>query len=130
VPWGLLADFVVCLHLAYVAFVIVGEALILVGWWRGWAYVRNPWFRLVHFACIALVAAEALLDVVCPLTTLEDELRRRGGESVDQASFVGRLASRLLFYEAPPSVFTACYVAFGLLVLLTLVACPPRWRRG
>jgi hypothetical protein len=128
-PYGTLADFVVAIHVAYVSFVIFGLPLIWIGQWRHWAWVRNRWFRLAHLLAIAVVALEALFGIECPLTVWERDLRTLAGQTVDEATFVGRLLHDLLFYDAPPWVFTICYVAFALVVLSTLLLAPPRWRR-
>ncbi len=122
-----LADAVVAVHFAYVAFVVVGMLLILVGLGLGWRFVRNFWFRSVHFLTIAVVAAESLGGIVCPLTIWEARLREAAGESVVSGSFLGRWAHRLLFYTGPEWVFTTAYCLFGLLVVLTLLLAPPRW---
>lgn len=122
----LLADVSVVAHLGYVLFVIVGLAVILVGAARGWGWIRNVWFRLVHFLAIGLVAAEAILGVPCPLTTLENSLREKAGETVYPGSFIGYWAHELLFYDLPNWVFTVVYCLFALVVLLTLVLVPPR----
>ena len=63
-----LADAVLVLHFAYVAFVVLGMAAILAGIALGWQWVRNFWFRGVHFLMIAAVAVESLLGILCPLT--------------------------------------------------------------
>jgi polyferredoxin len=61
------------------------------------------------------------LGIACPLTIWEDRLRGRQIAT----GFIERWIDRLLFYEAPAWVFTAAYVAFAALVLLTWVAVPP-----
>jgi hypothetical protein len=128
-PYRLLADLVVVVHFAYVAFVVVGFLLILLGIVLRWGWVRNFWFRLVHFVAIAIVAAQAVGGLTCPLTTWENQLRRAAGETVREGSFMGRLAHDLLFYNGPPWVFTLSYCLFGAAVLLTLILAPPRWPR-
>lgn len=124
-----LADAVVVLHLAYAAFVVGGFAAILAGWALGWGWVRNLPLRIVHFAAIALVGAEALLGWVCPLTELEYRLRLAAGAHAAPGAFIARLAARLLYYDFPAWVFTTAYAALTLLALVLLVACPPRRRR-
>src|SRR5262245_48484419 len=114
--YRLLADVVVAVHVAYVAFVVVGQLLILAGVARGWRWVRNPWFRLAHLAAILIVAAEALLDIDCPLTIWEHQLRVRGGQATAGGTFIGDLLHRLIFYDFPPWVFTTAYVAFAAVV--------------
>jgi hypothetical protein len=123
------ADLVVTFHFSYIAFVVFGLLAILLGLAFGWQWVRNPWFRVAHLVAIAIVAAQALLGIVCPLTTLEKALRVRGGQASYPGAFIGHWAHRLTFYEAPPWVFTTCYALFGLAVLATFVLAPPRWRK-
>jgi hypothetical protein len=45
VIYRLLADAVLLVHTAFIAFVLFGLIAIVAGWWRGWAWVRNGWFR-------------------------------------------------------------------------------------
>ncbi len=128
-----LADVVVVLHAAYVLFAIAGLLAVLVGGVLRWSWVRNPWFRWIHFFFIAIVVAESVFGVQCPLTVWEDDLRRAAGEDVTQGTFIGRWAHELLFYDAPDWVFTTIYCLFGAVVLGVMVLVPPRWppiRRG
>ena len=121
-----LADIVVILHGAYVAFVLFGLVAVFVGFLLRWGWVRNIWFRLIHLAMILIVAFEALMGILCPLTTLENYLRNQAGETVRSGSFMGQAVHELLFYEAPPWLFTCGYCAFAALVLSTFVIVPPK----
>ena len=123
----LLADLVLALHFGYVLFVVGGLAAIWLGYALGWRWVRNRWFRVLHFAAIGLVAVEALVGVLCPLTALEDWLRP-GEES--GASFVQRWLHALLFYDWPLWVFTALYLSFAAVVALTFLLLPPNDRKA
>lgn len=126
--YRLLADAVLLLHLGVVVFVVAGLLLVLAGNWRGWNWVNRLWFRLLHLAAIAVVAAQAWFGVICPLTTLEMWLRHKGDSPTYQGSFVEHWIQRLLYYEAPTWVFTLAYTLFGLLVLLVWVYLPPARR--
>ncbi len=121
-----LADAVLVLHALFVLFVFGGLLLTLLGWWRGWVWTRNFWFRLAHLAAIGFVVLEAWFGVPCPLTVLESRLRVLAGGAGYAASFIGHWLQRLLFYEAEPWVFTAVYTAFALLVIAVFVFHPPR----
>jgi hypothetical protein len=125
--YRLLADAVVLLHLAYVTFVLLGMVAILAGIALRWQWVRNFWFRIVHFLMIAVVVAESLCGILCPLTDWEDRLRELAGEPNEPGSFIGRWTHELLFVDVPPSVLLVCYCLFGLAVLMTLILAPPRW---
>ncbi len=121
----MLADLLLVFHFSIVGFIVGGLVLVWVGALAGWAWVRNPWFRYLHLAAIAFVAAEALLGYACPLTIWEDLLR--GG--VRPESFVGRWVYRLLYYQAPEWVFTSLYAAWALATLVTLRLLPPKRRQ-
>ena len=120
----MIADLVLVVHFAIVLFIVGGLIAVWIGAALGWPWVRNPWFRYLHLAAIAYVAAEALLGVACPFTVWEDVLR--GGMRAD--SFVGRWVRRLLFYDAPEWAFTLAYLAWALATLATLRLVPPRRR--
>ena len=121
-----LADVIVIVHFAYVAFVVVGMGAILAGIVMRWRWVRNFWFRMVHLLMIAVVVAESLCGILCPLTEWEDRLREAGGRPNEPGGFIARWAHDLLFVDLTFSEMTVYYVAFGLAVLLTFILAPPR----
>ncbi len=124
-----LADALLVLHFSFVAFVVIGFALIWIGWWRRWAWVRIFAFRMWHLAAIGFVAAESFLGFVCPLTRWEDRLRLlAGGEQRYVGSFVQHWLHRLMFIDVEERVFTIAYLFFFLLVALSLWLVRPRRR--
>ncbi len=125
--YRLLADAVVVAHAGFVAFVVFGLVAILLGAVLNWGWTGNFRFRVAHLAAIGIVVAQALCGVICPLTILENWLRRGAGEVAYPGSFIAYWAHRLLFYDAPPWVFTVGYCLFGAVVLATLIFWPPRW---
>lgn len=127
--YRLLADVVVIVHFAYVSFVLFGLLAILAGWVLRWSWVRNFWFRLAHLVAIAIVAGQSIAGMVCPLTTLENYLRRGAGQSTYPGAFIGYWAHRLMFFRAPSWVFTVAYVSFAIAVIATFLLIPPRWPR-
>ncbi len=127
--YALAADAVLAMHGLFVAFVVVGQALILAGLWRGWRWVRGFRFRLAHVAAIGIVVAQAWLGVLCPLTVIENALRRRAGEADYTESFIDHWLHRIIYYDAEPWVFTAIYTAFAALVALSWIYGRP-WKRG
>jgi hypothetical protein len=125
IEYTILADAVVVVHAAYVAFVVGGLFAILIGGAIGWLWTRNFAFRAVHLAAIALVCIESIVGVMCPLTSLEDWIRRRGGSARYPDDFIGYWAHRLIFYDFPPWIFTVAYIAFAVLVAITFILLPP-----
>lgn len=123
-----LADAILALHTGIVAFVVLGTALILVGGWRHWDWVRGGKWRLTHLLLMLFVALQAWLGELCPLTVWEQALRRRAGQVAYDASFIEHWLSRLIFFEAPWWIFVAAYTGFAALVLVLWVKVPPRFR--
>ncbi len=125
--YSLLADMIVFVHFGYIAVILGGMLLILIGGAAGWGFVRNFWFRAVHLAMILIVVAEALLGIICPLTVWEHDLRVAAGQDVSEGTFVGRLLHNLIFVEFSMGMLTVCYCLFGLAVLASWWFIPPRW---
>jgi Protein of Unknown function (DUF2784) len=137
----LLADFIVVIHLIYMAVVIFGQLGIMIGHHLGWRWVRNPWFRIAHLVMIMIVAYEAVNEIDCPLTVWEIELRVEAGQmsadwatrqnrDIEDPSLVARLARNVLMCPmswAP--VLQASYYFFAGLVMATLILVSPRFHR-
>jgi hypothetical protein len=122
-----LADLIVVIHFFIVAFCVVGELAILAGAAFRWNWIRNMAFRILHLCLVVYVAGEAVLGITCPLTEWEYRLRTLAGQQSDQSlSFVARIVRSILFYDFPSWVFTALYVGFGALILLTFILVKPR----
>ncbi|MFC6633688.1 DUF2784 domain-containing protein [Microbulbifer taiwanensis] len=120
------ADAILCTHVLFVAFVILGLALILLGGLRAWSWVRNPWFRLLHLTAIGVVVVQSWLSVICPLTIWEMALRERAGDEVYSGSFISHWLESILYYRLPDWVFVVCYTAFGALVVTSWFWVRPR----
>jgi polyferredoxin len=124
--WRWLADLVLVTHAAYVLFVVGGQALIVIGWIRGWEWTRCRVFRLLHLVAIGLVMLEAWLGINCPLTILENFLRLQAGAVAYEHSFIAHWLQWVIFYTAPEWIFALIYTVFTALVILTWLAYPPR----
>ena len=124
---AVLADAILLLHFAFVLFVIGGLITVWLGYFARWNFVRNPWFRLGHLLAMGVVVAESLCGVICPLTTWEADLRVKAGEGPSYAgSFIQHWVHRVMFFEIPESAFTAIYVVFFGLIVLSFVVVRPR----
>jgi hypothetical protein len=120
------ADAILLLHVLFVAFVIMGLSLIIIGKFLNWSWVRNPWFRIAHLAAIGVVVLQSWLGVNCPLTTWEMAFRSGAGDTVYFGSFISHWIGIFLYYQAPEWVFVVCYSAFGALVAASWFWVPPR----
>ena len=122
----LAADLLLFTHVSFVAFVVFGLVLILLGRPLRWSWVRNPWFRLSHVTAIGVVTLQSWLGVVCPLTTWEMALRRKAGDATYSGEFIAHWLEQILYYRAPPWVFIACYTVFAALVVASWFWVRPR----
>ncbi|RDG32895.1 MULTISPECIES: DUF2784 domain-containing protein [unclassified Oceanispirochaeta] len=123
--WAFIADFIVFIHFLYVFFTVFGELLILIGGLFKWHWVKNRIFRITHLIAVLFVTLESMAGILCPLTQIEYEFRRRAGQvREDNISFVGRLIRKFIFYDFPEIFFILLYVGFGLMVILTFLFIP------
>jgi hypothetical protein len=129
VGYGVLADIIVAVHVAFVGYVVLGQLAILVGLLGRWDWARNFWFRCTHLAAILFVALETVAGMACPLTVWERELRQAAGQAASGETFIGRILHSIIFYNLPTWVFTTMYLGFALLVVATFVLAPPRRRK-
>ena len=116
----LLADVTVVLHLAFVAFVVLGGLLVL-RWPRlSWLHVPAAvWGAFIEFA-----------GWICPLTPLENWLRERGGDSAYESSFVERYIVPTLYPEALTRELQWLLGAFVIFVNVTVYTVILLRRRG
>jgi len=126
--YGFLADAVGLIHFAYVIFVVVGQLLILIGIVLGWRWIRNLRFRIIHLVMILIVALESMGQLMCPLTTWENNLRLRAGQTIMGDSFVAALLNKIMFFSDIGNdhwVFQSAYVSFAAIVVVTFILAPP-----
>jgi hypothetical protein len=127
---ALLADAILALHVGVVAFVVLFTLAVVVGGPLGWRWVRGFALRATHLALMLLIALQAWLGRLCPLTTWEQSLRNRAGQATYGDSFIQYWLSRLIFFDAPWWTFVAAYTAFAALVALCWWRWPPIGRRA
>jgi hypothetical protein len=130
--YRLLADVVLIMHALFIAFVILGLVLILIGALKQWAWIRNLWFRLFHLLAIGIVVAESWFGEICPLTEWESRLRVAAGGVGYTQSFIAHWLHEIIFYDISPEIFTVLYTGFGIVVFIAWLLIPPRfsWKGG
>ena len=122
---GHLADAILALHVGVVAFVVLGTLAILAGGPSGWRWVRGWGFRTAHLLLVLVIALQAWLGRLCPLTTWEQALRIRAGQDTYGGSFIQYWLSRAIFFDAPWWLFVLAYSVFAGLVALCWWRWPP-----
>jgi hypothetical protein len=103
-PHALAADLLVVLHLCFILFVVVGGLLVL------------RWPRLV-WAHLPAAVWGVLIELggwICPLTPLENLLRRSAGEAGYAGGFIEHYILPLVY---PPGLTRSIQVGLGIAVL-------------
>jgi len=103
--YRLSADLVLILHLAFVAWVVLGGLLVL----------RWPRLMWIHVPAVLWGVAIEFIGFVCPLTPLEVWLREQGGETPYEGDFIAHYITELLY---PDELTRALQVLLGVLALL------------
>lgn len=102
--YQLLADVIVALHLAYLAFLIVGGFL---AWrWR--------WMLWLHLAAAAWALVVVVTDLRCPLTVVEKDVRRLGTGGAYPGTFIGHYIAGTIYPDGYTRV--AEYVLLGIVL--------------
>jgi hypothetical protein len=120
-----MATLVLILHVLWVAVVVFSVPLIALGGFFGWKWVRNRIYRRVHLAMMAIVVAETVFSIPCPLTIWEDLLRKEAGHQGYSGGFIAHWLRVLLYYDFEPWVFTAVYLLFFLIIVALYRLVPP-----
>ena len=112
-----LADALVLAHLAFIVFVFLGGLWVL----------RRPAVAWLHLPALAWGVYVELTSTICPLTPLENVLRRAGGGEAYAGTFVDRYVMPLVY---PPGLTPAMQTLIGAgLVALNVVVYACAWRR-
>lgn len=103
-PYSLLADFVLILHLMFVLFVLFGGLLAL-------KWPRAIWF---HLPAVAWGAFVEFSGWICPLTPWENWLRAQGGGQGYEGDFLEHYLLALLY---PEGLTHTIQIVLGLVAL-------------
>lgn len=89
--YGLLANAVLVLHFAFIAFVVIG----------GLAVLRWPRLAWIHIPAASWGALIELFGWTCPLTPLENSFRKLGGEAAYSGGFIDHYLASMIY---PPGL--------------------------
>lgn len=101
---SLAADIVVLIHFAFIVFVVVGGLL-------GLRWPRVAW---VHLPAAAWGAWIVLVGGLCPLTPLEQALRRAAGEAGYDTGFIEHYLLPVIY---PVGMTRGVQIVLGLIVV-------------
>lgn len=107
--YGILAGVIIVAHFLFIAFVAAGGLLIL----------RWPRLAWVHLPAVVWGVVVELTGWICPLTPLENYLRRLGGSSSYSGGFIEQYLIPIIY----PANLTAAtqYILGGLVIVVNLI---------
>ena len=108
-PYGILADIVVWVHLAFVIFVVGGAGLV----------VRRRRMLWLHLPAVFWAIWIEFSGKLCPLTPLENWLRIRAGQGGYRGGFVEYYLMPVLY---PVGLTHNIQILMGLLVIIINLA--------
>jgi Protein of Unknown function (DUF2784) len=85
--YQLIADAILGLHFAYIAFVLFG----------GWLVLRHPRLAWIHLPAVAWGATVEFTGWLCPLTTWENHFHRLAGSGAYPGDFVWEYLLRIIY---------------------------------
>ncbi|GAA3531948.1 DUF2784 domain-containing protein [Zobellella aerophila] len=100
----LLAELVLVVHLLFILFALLGGLLLL---WR-------KWLLFIHLPSAAWAMLVECQGRTCPLTPLENRLRRLAGESGYEGGFIDHYLMAIIY---PPGLTPDMQLLLGLLAL-------------
>ena len=102
------ADFVVVVHLLFIGFVVGG---VFLAW-------RWPWIIWAHIPAAVYGALVEFVGFTCPLTLLENDLRRHAGQAGYHGGFIAHYLVKVIY---PPGLTREMQLGLGLVVVLVAV---------
>jgi len=108
-PFRMLADLVVVVHVGFVSFVVLGAVLV----WR-WR-----WLMWLHLPAVGWGVGIEWTGGICPLTPLENYLRHRAGQAAYGDDFIERYLLPLLY---PGELTRTAQIVLGAVALGVNVA--------
>lgn len=103
--YSILADIVVFIHFLFIVFAVIGAVLVF-KWWR----VIYP--HLISAFWAAMVIS---MGWICPLTPLENSLRRSAGEAGYEGGFIEHYILPVIY---PPGLTREIQIWLGVSVIL------------
>jgi hypothetical protein len=103
--YRILAELTMATHFAFLLFVVVG----------GFLVVRRAWVAALHLPAFLWGAALLIMGWICPLTPLENRLRRMAGEEGYDTGFIDHYLASVVY---PQGLTRAHQILIGLAVLL------------
>jgi hypothetical protein len=99
------------------------------GAWRGWAFVRRFWWRLLHLVLMSTVAVQAYVGRACFLTLWEAALSESAGESASTMPIIQRWLIDLIYWPIPTWMFAVIYSVALIYSFALWRLVPPRRAR-
>lgn len=107
--YKILADAVVVMHFLFIVFVVGGGLLV----------IRRPWVSFIHLPAAIWGAIVEISGWICPLTPLENHLRRLAGDSSYGGDFIARYLVLVIYPENLTA--TVQQLLGGLVIVINII---------
>ena len=102
--YELAANLIAVVHLGFLAFVVFGTLL----------GRRNRWWRHAHIAAMVYGVLIEVFYWYCPLTYLEQYLRRLAGRGIYEEPFIAHYLNKIIYIDIPQAaLILAAVVILG-----------------
>ena len=119
----LAADAVLLLHLLFIVFALLGGLLVLRWRWR--------WLAWLHLPAVFWAVTVEALQLLCPLTPLENDLRHAAGQAGYNTGFIEHYLLPIIYPAGLTPTIQLWLAAFVLLLNLLIYGLLLwRWRRN
>lgn len=117
-PYHILADLTIVLHLLFIIFVVIG----------GFLALRRPWLAMLHLPAALWGAFIEFSGTLCPLTPLEDHFSRLAGDKGYTGGFIEHYLIPIIY---PAGLTPNIQIVLGLFVVaVNLIAYTMLLRRS
>lgn len=107
--YRILADVVLCVHFAFILYVVFG----------GFFNIKWPWLTLIHLPAAIWGTLVELKGWYCPLTPLENMFRQKAGIEAIGTSFIEHLLTPIIY---PNWLTREIQIVFGVFVIFVNVS--------
>jgi hypothetical protein len=102
---SIIADLILFFHFCITIFITFGLFFIPIGYKFNWEWVAKKRIRIIHIGMMMFVTLETVLGITCPLTSIENNLRR----IYQSKSFIEFWIKQVIYWDFTSQFFITLY---------------------
>lgn len=119
-----LSDIILFIHLIWILFMIGGFIFAVMALFK--KELLDRWlFRTIHLLGIVYVGILSVLNIECPLTTLENFFRLKDNTPVKEPDFLTYYLEKLVYPDVAPLMIIVPTVFMAVFTAVVFIARPP-----